>query len=468
MPHSKKSKPPLNAMVPLLAVVMLVHLALAIWYASITPWRTSGRVFGKVAQDIGAPDERQHVNYIARLANGGGFPVFNPKDPNLYESYQSHQPPAYYILAAGWAQALDARLGSLDNTAPLDMSGNALRMRSLNAAIGALGVAGVFFLALWGFGRSDVAIVAAAFAALLPMNVALSGAVSNDPMLICLCTWVLALLARGITSGWSVGLAILIGVSTGLALLTKTTAVALLPILLLAAVLPQKKRPKLGMALGIGAIVLVIVGAWWARNQQLYGDPLAMGAFTDAFKGSAQKSDIVNSIAASGDPSPDVTYWKDWIGWWTARSFFGTFGYMDIWLNESGHAINPQDRNTLYRLLMAGLGIAFLGWLLASLKKASLQKDWQIQTINGVFILVIIALFVRFNTQYFQAQARYVLPAIGPIACGVGIGVVFLCKEKWQAALAVVAGVLLAVNLYATLRLPSEFAKRIDAGRPNR
>jgi 4-amino-4-deoxy-L-arabinose transferase-like glycosyltransferase len=437
-----------------LIAILAAHLVLATCFASATPWRQSGvvKLNRSVEKDIGAPDERQHANYIARLANGEGFPVFRPTDPNLYETYQSHQPPAYYLLAAGWSKVV--MVGTIESPEA------GFKLRFLNILIGVATVAGVFFLALWGFGRPEVALAAAAFAGLLPMFVALSGAVSNDPLLIALCTWALALCARGISLGWTWKLVMGLGVLTGVAFLTKTTAVALLPALLAAALLPQKARPTMAKAAALVGIAVLIALPWWIRNQSLYGDPLAMKAFTDAFQGSAQKEGIVGGIAASGDASPEITYWKDWVGWWTARSFFGVFGYMDIWLNSSGAAISQRDPNALYRLLLVLFVVSGLGWLLA-VGKPEWKKDWPMQALNGIFLLVIVGLFIRFNMQYFQAQARYLLPAIGPIACGVGIGAAFLLRKHRQFAYVVVGGVLLLVNIYALTVLPSAFKDRI-------
>lgn len=460
MQAPKTSPLPIRAAIGLLFVLMLVHAALAIAYASQTPWRTGGMVFlsRSPVQDIGAPDERQHVNYVARLANGEGFPVFNPKDPHLYETYQSHQPPTYYLLAAGWSKLLGIDLSDSGISEP----GNGQRLRMLNAVIGATTVAGVFFLILWGFGRPDYALAGALFAALLPMSVALSSAVSNDPLLISLCTWALALAARGVKNGWTWKLVAALGVVTGVALVTKTTAVALLPALLVAALVPQKTRPSLAKVGTVLSIALLVSGGWFARNQSLYGDPLAIGAFNQAFTGSMQKATIVGNLAKHGDASPDLTYWKDAVGWWTARSFVGVFGYMDIWMNESGIADNPDDKNTLYRLALVFFGILALAWLLASFKP-ELRKDWAVQAVNGVFLAVIVVLFLRFNNQYFQAQARYLLPAIGPIAAAMGIGAVYASKQRWPAAFAVLGLVLLGINLYALSMLPAQFKLRTDA-----
>lgn len=445
-----------NRTLPILLALIAIHVTLAALFASVTPYRTAGVLFGQrgqdggpaPSQDIGAPDERQHVNYVARLLRGEGFPVFDPKDPNLYETYQSHQPPVFYVLAAAWSRVNG--LSADDLTSPLGRDAG-LRLRALNVVIGAATVAGVFFLAFWGFQRTDAALAAAAFAALLPMHAGLSGAVSNDPFLIALCTWTLALLAKGLRFGWSLGLGIAIGVLAGLAMLTKTTAVGLVPVLLYAAFAKQPSRPK-ASTLAITAIVLLAIAApWWLRNQRLYGDPLAIRAFGEAFTGSAQASTFINSFGAPA-------YWVEWVGWWTARSLIGVFGYMDIWLTNTG---SRTGQGGLYLLGLLLVVAGLIGWLM-SLGRAD-ADDRRVHLLNGVFLVVIVALFLRFNTQYFQAQARYLLPAIGPISVGVGIGLTRLLPRPAY-ALAAIALILGIADLFALSRLPTEFARRTAYG----
>jgi len=471
----------------ILFALIAAHVLLAANYASVTPYRQAGMLLGlgrpQQSQDIGAPDERQHANYVTHLLKSHAFPVFNPKDPELYESYQSHQPPAYYVLAALWCTVT----GATD----LEKPDSGLRLRWLNVIVGAGTVAGVFFLAFWGFKNSEVALTAAAFAALLPMFTALSGAVSNDPLLICLCTWVLAVTARCLREAWTWKRIAIIGVLTGLALLTKTTALALVPILLLATFLPQepgtpeynpdestlealgtldsmrRKQPAFAMMCVAAVIALVIVGPWWNRNQKLYHDPLAISAFNSAFTGSAQKADLVTMIEAQNPGSSgQLTYWKDWVGWWTARSFFGVFGYMDIWLSETGTSFTGTNShgpspNTLYRLLLAVTLLCVIGWIWA-MTKEEWKSTRSVQIVNAAFCLVILLLFLKFNMQYFQAQARYLYPAIGPISCGVAIGAWQLLGKRQAFALPAIAILLLGVNLYALSKLPDEFKKRID------
>ncbi|MDR3691211.1 MAG: glycosyltransferase family 39 protein [Fimbriimonas sp.] len=470
----------------LLVALIAVHIALATNYALLTPYRQAGILLGQrdpktglpqKIVDVGAPDERQHVNYVIHLLEGKGFPVFSPTDPNLGEDYQSHQPPAFYLLAAGWSK--------LTGASDLTVRDSGLKLRFLNVLIGGVTVLGTFYLAFWGFRRPDVALCAAAFAAFLPMFTALAGAVSNDPLLICLCTWVLALTARCLMWGWTMQKVLIIGVLTGLAMLTKTTALSLVPILLLAAFLayrypanPEagawgddtrggqvKPQPSKAMIAIAAVLAICIAGPWWARNQSLYHDPLAIGAFNDAFKLSAQKSQIVSMIEAT-EPgtSSEMTYWKDYIGWWTARSFFGVFGYMDIWMNERGTSFTGVSQkgaapNTLYRLLLAVTVLCVLGWILA-FGKAEWKEYRAVQIMNASFALIVLILFLRFNMQYFQAQARYLFPALAPISCGIAVGLTHLLGGRRQFAFPAIALLFLGVNLYAISILPEQFVKR--------
>ncbi len=470
------------------ASLALVHLVLALVYSAETPYRTPGIVVSQGnarVPDIGTPDERQHANYVQDLMSGRGFPVFKPSTPAAGEHYEDHQPPLYYVLAAGWGKLA----GVSDVDAP-----EGVRLRWLNGLIGASSVLVVYFLVLWGLERNELAVGAAAFAALLPMNCALSGAISNDPLLCALCTWTVAVCALALRRGWSWKRVIAAGMLTGLALLTKTTAVALLPVLLAAVVLPQAQRPGIAKAAAALAVLLVIATPWWVRNQQLYGDPLAMGAFNAAFTGSPPPAavelpemmkrdpEIRNKIeeyhrdhpelqgmelirqadASLGSPSvksPD--YWINWVSWWSGRSFIGTFGYMDIWLNETGTP-SSKTPNTLYRVLLAVLILLTLAWL-TTLWRAEWRPERSVMWLCIIFAVVVKLLFFRFNMQFFQAQGRYLLPAIGPTCLGLACGCAVLLRDRAKIGLGAVTAILLAVNVYALTILPGEFAKRTEA-----
>jgi 4-amino-4-deoxy-L-arabinose transferase-like glycosyltransferase len=451
MTSDKRPAVPMRAN-QLIILLALAHLVLALLYSNETPYRQAGFVLSGrqpvAVPDYGAPDERQHANYVQSLMDGKGFPVFKPGAPDAGEHYEDHQPPLFYILDAAWCRLI----GSSDLTLP---TGN--RCRMLNAFLGAATVVGVFCLALWGLGRTDVGLAAAAFAAFLPMMASLNGALSNDPLLFCLCTWTLAILARQMRSGWNWRPTLAVGLLTGLAMLTKTTAVALLPAIALAAIFPIQTKPKLSLPALAFLVAFVVVLPWWIRNQALYGDPLALDAFNKAFVGSPRSQAYIDALGAQA-------FWVKMFGLWSMRSFFGVFGYMDIFLNSTSTPyMGPKDPNTLYLcLFFPTLILTIIGILTAF--RSNNKSERPVHILNLAFFIIVSLLYIRFNLIYFQAQSRYLFPAIGPIAVAIGYGLCELVRKPLWIASAGIAIILGAVNVYALGRLPGDFALRAAQG----
>lgn len=451
-----------RAVTALLAALTALHILLAVFYANLTPYRTGGYLFvtqsraWSAVPDIGAPDERQHANYVLEILGGRGLPVYrvnvpdpaNPghmtRNPHLDEVYEFHQAPLFYLLDAAFG-----KLAGVDAVSGQD-SRIGVRLRYLNALFGALTVLGVYFLALWGLGKRDLAFLAAAIAALLPMNVALSGAVSNDPLLFALCTWCLAVSARALRDGWTVGRLMGVGVLVGLALLTKATALILFPVMLVAFLL-RKPMPLLACAsFGISFLLAL---PWWIRNMQLYGDPLGLKAFQELFAAAPKAADLIAFVGPFG-------YWINFVGWWTARSFFGVFGYMDIFLNERGYSYSDGP-NTLYRLLVVLAIVACIGFVQA-LRHESGGREAKVHWLNATLFGLVTLMFLRYNYSFFQGQARYFFPAVGPISVGLALGTLHLAKRSRRVVIGVVTVGLLILNAYALWKLPNEFERRVN------
>lgn len=415
------------------AALALVHLAFALLFANLTPFMTPGILLGQrgadgrplSVPDVGAPDEMPHVVYIQTLLAGEGIPELDPKDPDLGRTYQSHQPPLFYGLAAAWSRSFGE---------------TALGLRSINAVFGALTVLGVFALGWWGTKRREVAVIAAGFAALLPMHIALSGAVSNDPLLFCLCTWALAMLvliSRKAESGLCLRNLIILGLLTGLAFVTKTSSLALAPTILVAIIL-LRKQIKWTAWLPGAAIALLIGGAWWVRNYQVYGDPFAIKIFQEAFVGSPKAAMFQEAFG-------NYTYWTQWVGWWTGRSLIGVFGYMDIFLP-----------NPLYGVGLLALVALFVTGLLQAMREED-PASRRTFGFGAVFGGATLLQFLQFNNLYFQGQARYLLPGIGALALPIALG----GTVKGRIALgAVVLVALLALDIYLLTWLPGQFSLR--------
>ena len=153
------------------ALVLATYLALGLLYALRTP-------------DWQAPDEPAHYNNIAHIAQTGTLPVlkmgdynqelldfllythFAPKVPTLPLRYEAYQPPLYYVLATPifWLT-----------------QGNLLALRFFNLLLGALGLWLLYAGVATVFpNKTLISGGALAFAALLPMQIAVAAAVNND------------------------------------------------------------------------------------------------------------------------------------------------------------------------------------------------------------------------------------------------------------------------------------------------
>lgn len=410
-----------------IAMIIGLFIGLAAWYANVTPYRTPGRLIhqrGSVP-DVGAPDERQHANYIAYFLQNHSFPILKPGSPDLIETYQSHQPPLYYVIASTMGEPTKAT-------------------RYLNILFGALTLFALYRLGRL-VGKSESVGLACASFGLLPGFLMLNAAITNDALLFALCTTTLTVAIDGSLSGWNWKKVLLVGVLAGLALLTKSSALALIPALGVVWLLELKRKSISPITLGLGiiALPLAIAAPWFARNAALYGDPLGLTVFKQAFTGSAQASMFINEVGP-------IAYWTDWVLWWTARSFVGAFGYMDIFLPT-----------TLYFVVIGGLLLALAGrWL--STGEPLEKPDPRPGLVLGTFFVVVLLLFLQFNMTYFQGQARYLYPAIGPIAVTLGIGLSRWFGKKPNIAWIASTLGLTILNLYIlTSVLPAEFARRI-------
>lgn len=446
-------------------IILALFFGLSITYNVLTPYRSSGELrtvrnpetgLNQTALDIGAPDERQHANYIVFLQKAKSFPILNPQDPSLYENYQAHQPPLYYIVAAGWSTLFG------DN---LEIPEAGFRTRLLNTLIGLASIIGIYYLVIWGFGRSEAALAASAFFALLPMNIALHSAISNDPLLYCLAIWTTAFCAKVAQQGWSPKDAISIAGFAGLAILTKTTGLALIPVIITTLAITtllhdKERRPNYKIPVTILAGPFFIAGPWLYRNLQLYGDPFALKVFTNSFTGSAQASMFIDSIGPAA-------YWMNFVLWYTARSFIGVFGYMDIFLMES---LGSQKSGQIY---LAAIFLVFLFIIIGIFSPIILKKDTEerslpqpgrIHALLGVLAFVVIALFVRFNSTYFQGQARYLFPAMAAFASWFGLGLVSLTHSRSQGKNAwIIAIVILGLlNILSIMTINQGFTLRLN------
>lgn len=284
---------------PLLAIIV-AYLSLGVLYSAMSP------VFE-------APDELQHYGYVRHLLSERRLP---PGNDNSVAGHEGSQPPVYYVVAAlstAWrSHEPPLRLepntyygnyqapGTIDDNKNAFLHSDVERFpwrgtvltvritRLVNLLFGALTVGATYLLAQEAFCKDRIfARCAAATVAFTPQFLFISSAINNDVAASAFSTVTLWLLVGGVRREYSRNRAALLGAAIGLAVISKVSALALLPLTLVAVGLETRGRGaalepsrRLRHVAGLWTIVLVvafIVGGWWyVRNGLLYADPLGV------------------------------------------------------------------------------------------------------------------------------------------------------------------------------------------------
>ncbi len=404
-------------------IVLLGYVALGTGYAVRTPlWQ--------------APDEPAHFNYALALAQGQGFPVLEAGDwdqaylerlksskfpPDLSVStlrYESHQPPLYYLIAAGVLRLMPA----------LSVADQVVALRLLSVAWGGItlllaftAVSALFPRAAW------LAAATAAFIAFLPQHTAMSAVVSNDALAVLLATAVLAwLVVQGASAAaqptWRN--ALIPGLLLGAVVLTKVTLYSLLALVPAALLLWGGRRGfanALDLVLRI-TLIAAIVGGWWlGRNMMVYGplDPLGL---------------VRHEVVVVGQPrlaALDLAAAQHFVTT-TFRSFWAQIGWMAV-----------PARAEAYMLLL-GLSLFSGGGLLLFTGRAAFGRSDLTPaqrrglTLLAAWFLIVAAQMVAYNLQYIQPQGRYLFPALLPIAVGFVLGWRELLSPRYAPAVVTV------------------------------
>ncbi len=291
----------------------------------LTAFVALGTTYGLTTPCFESPDEPAHLAVVRYIANHKTLPppvipsrpALTAPDVAWFLSY--HDPPLYYapplyhalvalliswtdmgdlpdllvpspIWEAGWSpepnhNPWNKNIYSHLAVETLAQSGTvqaAYLLRLVSLGLGAVTVACAYALArlLWA-DRPALALGAAAIVALNPRFIALSAGVTNDSLTNALFGLSLVGAVRWMQAGADWDKWALLGGLVGLGLLTKQSALLLLPIGLLAVAWQRRSGPlRARKLLADGGAFLVAalgVGGWWyARNGLLYGDPLGL------------------------------------------------------------------------------------------------------------------------------------------------------------------------------------------------
>lgn len=392
----------------MLAAVLLAYVVIGIAYARVVPaWRGA--------------DELAHFGYVRHLALGRGLPVLGTRasDYPFGPSYEAHQPPLYYALGS-----LVYRVGSPSQEAA------SARLRLFSLVIGILvGLVG-YLLAqeVWPH-RPAAWVLTSAFILLVPSQAALFATVNNDVLTQLLFAVVLWQAARVLVRGASAKSAGVLGVCTGLAVLTKASAALLLALVPLALLLAAQSGSGARRGLtGKTAVVCLLVffgsaaavSGWWLwRNAVLYGDPLGMRALESYFRSAPSPDYFIRRVG--------LTYAQYWelVASWCFRSSFAAF---------------PGMGNRTLFLAPAVYWAYAASWMLAAggIAASGRRGEADAGRTHALWVLVttaalLLGAHVRLNSVFFWAHARYVMAASAAFAVlwGGGIAELACGRLRW-------------------------------------
>lgn len=461
---------------PGLWLALMVYLGLALAYFFIVP------IFE-------APDEWTHTGHVRYIAQGNGLPVMLPGRG----IWGGQQPPLYYVTGALLMLPFD--LDDFDDYEPearnphaslgyaldpgnknnylhspaenfpyqgLSLAVHALRLYSIS-----LGLAALLFVYLtalelwaWSFPANPVsrspwlfAAAVALFVASQPMYGFITASVANEPANITFCAVSLWLAQRYVLRGpgrrW--GRAAVLGISLGLAALSKMTGLAVglvVVVAFLITAISTRKIPGAARRLWrdsviIGLLFLAVAGWWYWRNYQLYGDFFQKGLYKLYFNVEPQPLSLGEFLYTLS--TGEISFWA-------------TFG----WLNT----VAPDWVYSFYRIFsrvgLVGLGLALVFHFLARpgrrvgnwgsgyfAASTGQHLPWPGLLLHLVFPLALAFSLTRLVATEGGMQGRQMLPALGSLAILIIAGWWVLASDRVRLpVLASLAAVLVGLAVW--------------------
>jgi 4-amino-4-deoxy-L-arabinose transferase-like glycosyltransferase len=421
-------------------VILALHLALGLLYSVIVPpWE--------------AHDEWAHYKFVEYVARQRALPSPDQRLTHEYAFDEAGQPPLYYVIAA-----LPVSLVDTDDEIKPDVNpyfdlgtgaggvnaavhhpeqerfpwrGTILALhlaRGVSLLISLVGLIAIYRLGrLLAPERPWPALTALAIAAFSPQYLFISSVVTNDVLIAALGCVIAWLGAKVVLEGLRPGTALALALATGLALITKLSAVALLPFVLLAFIAGavralrrggNRAKPRTLLAVWLTVAAPLIGGLalgvlWVVRNWRLTGellprDPWLAYRFVERWFG--QAGDI-KPVPWAALPSAlrygFRTFWASfgwgnlqapaWVYWFfTALCLIGLVGVI-YWLAQSPEGdlrrARPRDRK---------VAVGLLALLIASVLALATYRDFDYG--SGLI------------------RGRYLLPALGAVATLIALG----------------------------------------------
>ena len=438
-----------------------------------------GTIYSIVTPIFEASDELWHYPMVQWLSKGNSLPVQDAQNVGPWKQ-EASQPPLYYWLmgwSTFWIDTSDMAQVRQENphvdngvitpdgnrnlvihhpqTESFPWRGTALAVhlaRLLSVLMGAATVWLTYKIALELFpDRPWLALGAAAVNAFTPMFLFISGAVNNDNLTMMLCSLGLLLIVKRVReyegSGirdqkaaerelplaqdffYRFGRWLPLGIVLGLGALTKTSALALLPITGLAVIIVAWRkgswREFWAGAFATAIPVLLIAGWWYLRNVQLYGDVTGISAFID----------VLGKRAA---PASLLQLWGE--RWGFMLSYWGLFGGVNVSLADWVYHI----LNGLAVLAVIGVIVYFvtMTWQWFCADPIHSWRDFRHELrdylqgraalfLVGLFGLIVVALLTQWARVTWSSQGRLVFSAISTWSIYFVLGLATIATKRF-------------------------------------
>lgn len=412
-----------------LGLILLFYMVVTVAYGIVNPL-------------FEAPDAHLHYLITQYIADKGRLPVVG--DADLYGSeinQEAAQPPLYYLLGAALITPLDTadsytqiwknKYAAIGNAAtPVNrnrlihtaveewpwqgyaQAAHLLRLFSTLLGLGTLLCIYAGARLIW-LQDSYKPLLATGLVAFLPQFNFLHASISNDPLIVFWAAFALWQVIRLWLDGVTNGRLLLLGITVGLAALSKNAGITLFlysaGMLLLLALRDQVSLQKLGVWFALLVVPVLILASWlWLRNWMLYGDMTATNQFIQI---------------AGGDRG--YTLWQvlaESSGLWV--SLLGVFGWFTVrppdWVYTFWNGI-------VIVALLGGLwGVVKGKWRQTAQGSSSLAtllaQPWVLPVLLAGWVMAVYVSLLLFMLQTEAAQGRLLLPALLPLALGLTYG----------------------------------------------
>jgi len=475
----ERARPPPSELpaVPWLAVAGLALFGIAVWLAAPrlaarARWSLPVLVaiawcvllvhnLGSLPSFVGF-DVEHHVFYLRFLLEHGAIP--SPSD-----GVQTYQPPLFYLLSAAWLRLLDLAPGS---------DSAAFALRGLTFALGLAHLYGLYAcVRILLPGREAAAALALVFAAAAPLHLALFHAFTNEALVATLSTAAVWALLRALRSdALRARHGLIVGVLVGAAVLSKLSALVLVPIALGALVV---ERPRSWAAPVAAASMLAVAGWYYAWIAREFGSPF-VGNWDERVGFAWWQDPGVRDLTAylSFGGALSDPWFAGFDSVWDG--VYSTFYADGLASGEQARLLGPAWNHGLARV---ALWLGLIPTLLVAVGAVrGLVRVWRRPDATGLALVGLgVAMFTAFVfmtlrvPSYAQAKAIYWSPAFVVLLVAFALGVdtvrqrSVLTSRVVSAALCIWAAISFSVfwvdpDAPDTLRTRGEWA--LAAGRP--